>query len=308
VTAISRSAVGDGALAQCSVSADDGTTRLTGTSNDNALDIAAAPSQTVIFNQMMKLAQSGSDIAERCTFKQEKSINGAVVTGLTVSANGVEQLNLPGPISLSAPPPSVGFGTLYVQNDATATLLKHVAGRSEQLQKGDQVLCKGAFEAPSGSRVFDVNISSPPPGNGTKMDTASSQWTCDPSQFGSGDGCDCSCGITDPDCAAGDCQPQVCSDVAAAWCAARGWTIPVGGMVPGSGRLYCTNNVSANSDCNTCADYNMLVWSNGATPLFCTAFTYSTVAGAIYGGHSPCQCGDNLQYCGSWDMKGCTPD
>lgn len=210
VTAISRSLFGDGATAQCSVSADDGTGRLIGTSNDNALDIAAAPIHTVIFNQQMKLAQSGSDIANRCTFREDTSINSAVVTNLRVSANGVERLNIPGPISLSTPPPQIGFGTLVVQNDATATLLKHVTGRSEQLQKGDQVLCKGAYEAPSGLRVFDANISTPPSGNGMKMDTASSQWTCNASQFGSGDGCDCSCGIADPDCAAGECQASQC--------------------------------------------------------------------------------------------------
>ncbi len=31
-------------------------------------------------------------------------------------------------------------------------------------------------------------------------------WTCVPGYYGSGDGCDCDCGITDPDCASGDCD------------------------------------------------------------------------------------------------------
>jgi hypothetical protein len=27
-----------------------------------------------------------------------------------------------------------------------------------------------------------------------------------------------------------------------------------------------------------------------------------------YGGHDPCECGDNLRWCQFWDMQGCTPD
>jgi hypothetical protein len=29
-------------------------------------------------------------------------------------------------------------------------------------------------------------------------------WTCDPQYYGANDGCDCGCGIKDPDCAGGD--------------------------------------------------------------------------------------------------------
>lgn len=38
-------------------------------------------------------------------------------------------------------------------------------------------------------------------------------WTCSPSYYGAGDGCDCGCGTTDPDCTSGgDCTtPDCCS-------------------------------------------------------------------------------------------------
>ncbi len=62
-------------------------------------------------------------------------------------------------------------------------------------------------------------------------------WTCDPQRFGSGDGCDCGCGVADPDCAEAGCTTygcrenscQRCTDAAygndaLVGCAPAGWT------------------------------------------------------------------------------------
>ncbi len=112
-------------------------------------------------------------------------------------------------------------------------------------------------------------------------------------------------------CVNGNCQvmQQVpCSQAALAWCQSKGWSVPVNGQASG-GRLYCTTNaVGVNSDCNQCGDYNMIVWSAGAKPAYCQNFNYSTVAGRVYAGHNPCQCGDNLIDCGTWTMGNCIPD
>ena len=44
------------------------------------------------------------------------------------------------------------------------------------------------------------------------------QWTCDPQRYGSGDGCDCGCGVADPDCADKGCSTMGCRDSACARC------------------------------------------------------------------------------------------
>lgn len=36
-------------------------------------------------------------------------------------------------------------------------------------------------------------------------------WTCDPWRFNAGDGCDCGCGVADPDCSGGGCSGYACS-------------------------------------------------------------------------------------------------
>jgi hypothetical protein len=118
------------------------------------------------------------------------------------------------------------------------------------------------------------------------------------------------CGAACPQgksCMNGSCQVSTpCSLVALAWCTAKGWTVPTGGQAAG-GRLYCTNAVATGNNCSACATYNMLVWKDGSVPLYCPG-TYTTKAGSVYGGHSPCACGDNLLNCGTWDMQGCFPD
>ena len=43
---------------------------------------------------------------------------------------------------------------------------------------------------------------------------APASWTCDPTYFGGADGCDCGCGVLDPDCAdatVGSCGPSYCN-------------------------------------------------------------------------------------------------
>ena len=95
--------------------------------------------------------------------------------------------------------------------------------------------------------------------------------------------------------------------IALQWCQQKGFTVPQGGQAAG-GRLYCTKGIGTGNDCNTCNDYNMIVWVNAAKPLYCMNFNYSTVAGKVYAGHNPCACGDNLINCGVWDMMGCMPD
>ncbi len=36
------------------------------------------------------------------------------------------------------------------------------------------------------------------------------EWLCDPNYYGSNDGCDCGCGVTDPDCGSGGCTEPGC--------------------------------------------------------------------------------------------------
>ncbi|HKP59925.1 MAG TPA: hypothetical protein VJV78_24540 [Polyangiales bacterium] len=43
-------------------------------------------------------------------------------------------------------------------------------------------------------------------------------WTCDPLAFGSGDGCDCGCGVADPDCEETGCTSHGCRDAACKRC------------------------------------------------------------------------------------------
>jgi hypothetical protein len=43
-------------------------------------------------------------------------------------------------------------------------------------------------------------------------------WTCDPRAYGSGDGCDCGCGVADPDCAGDGCTGEYCRDNACKRC------------------------------------------------------------------------------------------
>ena len=73
--------------------------------------------------------------------------------------------------------------------------------------------------------------------------------------------------------------------------------------------LICTKELefahnSWLSNCASCSSWRMLVWEDGG-------FEYdkgnhrqpddpSTVAGKYYGGHEPCEMGNNYQLCGDW--------
>ena len=94
--------------------------------------------------------------------------------------------------------------------------------------------------------------------------------------------------------------------VAAAWCKAKGWKV-VGGAKDGN--IVCTiDGRGTGSNCDTCSTYNIIVWKNGSKERHCTGHSYSTQAGKVYSAHTPCTCGNNLDYCTSWSMNGCTPD
>jgi hypothetical protein len=97
----------------------------------------------------------------------------------------------------------------------------------------------------------------------------------------------------------------LCSEVATAYCVGKGWTV-VGAAL--GGNIVCTiDGRSTGSNCDTCSTYNIVVWTDGSQERHCPGF-YSTVAGEVYSAHTPCTCGDNLDFCDSWDMAGCTPD
>jgi hypothetical protein len=49
-------------------------------------------------------------------------------------------------------------------------------------------------------------------------DVLASQWTCDPQRYGTGDGCDCGCGVADPDCENKGCSVYGCRDAACKRC------------------------------------------------------------------------------------------
>ena len=103
----------------------------------------------------------------------------------------------------------------------------------------------------------------------------------------------------------GACNGTCCSQVAANWCAAKGW--PVVGAAQG-GNIVCTiDGRSDGNNCDACATYNIVVWVNGSEERHCPG-VYSTVAGGVYSAHNPCACGDNLTLCENWNMQGCVPD
>ena len=98
---------------------------------------------------------------------------------------------------------------------------------------------------------------------------------------------------------------ELCSEVASRHCEAKGWVV-VGG--PDDGNIVCTiDGRSTGNNCDLCGTYNIYVWEDGSEERHCPG-SYSTVAGNAYSAHTPCVCGDNLDFCFSWDMEDCIPD
>jgi len=149
---------------------------------------------------------------------------------------------------------------------------------------------------------------------------------CDDGNFSNTDAClegciDATCGdgfvrtgveecddLRDPDVCL-DCRlvdvGRPCSEVATDWCTDKGWVVT--GFAEG-GHIICTAiGTDDTSDCNDCTTYNILAWTDPMTDRFC-AQSYATDPGTAYSGHSPCECGANLDVCDTWDLQGCTPD
>jgi hypothetical protein len=146
----------------------------------------------------------------------------------------------------------------------------------------------------------------------------------------SSDGCEtdlrsgtANCGSCGRACASGQtCMNGVCTS--AQTCSARvqslcaslgGWTTNDASQYVSDpnnrrGRLFCLQgSTSPGDNCDSCSTYRMYVWTTGATTLCANGTQQSgTVAGQIYGGHTPCSCAAPLYSCGAWDMAGCIPD
>jgi hypothetical protein len=207
------------------------------------------------------------------------------VTDFGVFVNGGQVLDMPGPTAIGAVPFStklggVTFGNIYVGSEIGATRLRHVTPKKEQLDSSDLERCEGRYHSSRGVPVFDVNLSEAPVGNGMSFARGGSGRTCALSKFGTGDGCDCDCGILDPDCAFGPCdtgQPGIC---------APGTTACVGGTFscvqdnPGEPLDICGNGLD--DDCDGQDD-------NGCT---CSAGTYNC------DGLSGCECAVGSGCCG----------
>lgn len=67
-------------------------------------------------------------------------------------------------------------------------------------------------------------------------DDAIANWTCEPQRYGSGDGCDCGCGVSDPDCAGSGCSALGCRDPACKRCTESDYGADVSiGCTPATG-------------------------------------------------------------------------
>lgn len=128
------------------------------------------------------------------------------------------------------------------QSGTPAKRLYQQAG-SIQVQSSPALSSGGVNATLTGLRLIEVTIASDytstPVPNGMCVDFPSPvtvqvarQWTCTPSYYGAGDGCDCNCGMWDPDCDTSSsvygCQagqrcvePGICQGGAGA-----GWTCP----------------------------------------------------------------------------------
>ena len=54
-------------------------------------------------------------------------------------------------------------------------------------------------------------------------------------------------------------------------------------------------------NCNSCDDWRLVVWEDGSSEYGQEYGPYTTKAGKYYGGHSPCELGDNYPLCGVWE-------
>ncbi len=54
--------------------------------------------------------------------------------------------------------------------------------------------------------------------NDTDADSDINEWLCNPEYYGTNDGCDCGCGIIDPDCGNAGCAPPSCYDSTCDYC------------------------------------------------------------------------------------------
>ena len=66
-----------------------------------------------------------------------------------------------------------------------------------------------------------------------------------------------------------------------------------------SGSIVCTKNRNTwHRNCNSCDTWRLLVVMSGSDEY--GTGSKSTHAGSYYGGHSPCEGGDNQPWCGYW--------
>lgn len=67
--------------------------------------------------------------------------------------------------------------------------------------------CEGAGSCGSGNCLVDID-----PSDNTQCPLVITGWTCSPAWYDAGDGCDCGCGLVDPDCADADVSSCVSCD------------------------------------------------------------------------------------------------
>ena len=75
--------------------------------------------------------------------------------------------------------------------------------------------------------------------------------------------------------------------------------------------IVCTNmgNDGHKNNCNSCDSWRMYAFQDGAEDQSAgdDAGRYTTKAGTVYGGHSPCRPGNNLVKCGEWTKPTASP-
>ena len=209
VRAVYRVVLTSGNAVSCELTADDGISRLVGSSSGSALTVTEAPSASLVARQAIRLGAPGTPVSGMCVLRWIDELSTSQVTDFQVLVNGELRVGLPGPTQLGglswpSDGPAVDFGTLQVGLGGS-TRLKYQALRREGLSEGDTLRCAGTYESQPGMPAFDLNVSLAPSGNGLSLTTDATRWTCDAASFGAGDGCNCGCGIIDPDCSAQEC-------------------------------------------------------------------------------------------------------